>query len=137
MAQLTQLANKQFSYLFEQNPKSNLELRIVKEIIYSGFRSRGQYVLCSIENIDLIINNINEFELSIIGIQTNIEEVLPLFTFQVEDYPSGTSAKCHVWIKNCLKPLFEKYTNVWIRFYIDIPDEEIELIIFKTGIQIV
>jgi hypothetical protein len=134
MTIISRLASKQIEYLLESNPKSVFEKRIVKEVILSSFHYRGQFVLCTLANLKIILRKINEFQLFIVGITTDIEEDIPLITFNVEDFSSEYTSVDTDWIKNAITPLLIEKEMVWLRFYVDIPEEQVKILALKTGI---
>jgi hypothetical protein len=134
MTQISRLASKQIIYLFESSKKSEFEKRILSEVIYNGLQNNGQFLNCNEEVLDLIKHRFKEYNLSVIGIQTNVELDIPLYTFHIEDYYSEIYSDESNWIKNATLSLINKYRKVWLRFYVDISDEQIEILMLKTGI---
>ncbi len=134
MAEISRLAHKQMEYLFDSNPKAHFEKRILNDAIFFPFQKRGAFVLCTSSNIGEIIQRLNEFHLIVIGIQTDIEDDLPLHTFNVEDYSCNDSIQQSIWISEALADLLSEHKEVWLRFYIDITEQEVEILVLKSGI---
>ena len=137
MVYISRLASKQIEYLFDNNPKSDFEKKILKEVLIKHFTNRGQFILCSLSNLNLLLQKINEYQLSVVGITSDIDEDIPLFTFHVEEYYTDFTTASTNWIKHALTPLLIEKKSVWLRFYIEIPNEQVEILFLKTGIQLI
>jgi hypothetical protein len=137
MVYISRLACKQIEYLIANNPKSDFEKKILKEVLIKHFQNRGQFILCSLTNLNFLLQKINEYQLFVIGITTDIDEDIPLYTFNVEDYCTDFTTESTNWIKHAITQLLIEKKLVWLRFYVEIPNEQVEILILRTGIQLV
>ena len=83
MVNITCLERNKLSNLFYESPSFHFEIIFLSEVIYSGIRHDGGSIHCSKRDLPLIINRLQTFNISVVGIETstNYYQMLNSFPF--------------------------------------------------------
>lgn len=126
------LARKKLGQIFCIDRKTFFEISVRNNFIYKELLWIYSGVLCDAGAVNTIIERATVLGIEIIGMETSTETEDQLEVFVWEDYQHLDQSP--LWCKSALKSLFEKNPNPVLRFYINIPEENISRISELTGI---
>jgi hypothetical protein len=134
----TLMADKKLASFFTQTNESKLEMKIRSVLIYEGLNECNGFISCQAEDIWTIAHRAWFYGISIIGVESNIDEDVPFYDFCIEDYVDevrnyGEDNPTY-WILTALMPVVNKHPGIQLKFYIDIPDMNIPVLAKSTGI---
>lgn len=137
----TQLAEKKLENLLRPTPRNNFEIAIRSKLIYDRLPVNNGFVKCTADDIWKIAHRAWYYGISIVGVESNIDEDVPFYDFCIEDYEGNVQNfgehNPTQWIITATLPLVIKHPGIQLKFYIDIPDMNIPVLEKTTGIKYV
>jgi hypothetical protein len=128
----TLLADRKVKSIFGTTAKFDFENAIRNKILYSGLHEKNGYVKCKPEDIWLIAYRAWFYGITIIGIESNIDQDVPFYDLCIEDYVDeirnfGEDNPTQ-WIISALMPVIIKHPDIQFKFYVDIPEINIPVL---------
>lgn len=130
----TKLARKKLNQIFQLDSKTQFEISIRNSVLYGDLIKTSGGVLCTEPIVSEMCRKASDYGIDIIGIETSINTDIPLQVFAWEEYAEYDDSP--FWCTIPLLPLFSLSPELVLRFYIDIPVENLEHLSRITGIEI-
>ncbi|MBK9411917.1 MAG: hypothetical protein IPN61_00575 [Bacteroidetes bacterium] len=134
MATLTKhFLKKLNAFVNPPDRKTKFEYSVRKYYIYKNLKSYGSAVYCSEEEVKIIIERASKLSISIIGIESRMDDPIPFFDFVIEGFESINPIED--WPLYALQEFLSEFPGFPLSFYIDIPENQIIPISILTGID--
>jgi hypothetical protein len=133
MATISRHFRKKFDTLFSSNKKVNFEIRFLNEFVYKDILKAGSSIFCTDEIIKKIIARTAQFSISIIGIESRMDDPIPFHDFVIESFEHVHPIED--WPLYALKDYLIKYPEYPLTFFIDIPENQLKTISIVTGLD--
>ncbi len=129
---VSMLANKKISYLLYKNPKCRFEIQIRNQLIYAGYQEVNGFIHCNLDTVWKIAYRAWFYGITIIGIESNIDQDVPFYDLCIEDYVDeirnfGEDNPTQ-WIITALMPVIIMHPDIQLKFYVDIPEINIPVL---------
>ncbi len=135
----SRLADKKIKHLQTDLPEIEFEIAIRNALLYNGLAVMNGFIPCTGENLWLVAHRAWYYGITIIGIESNIDENIPYFDCCIENYVEdvinfGENNPTH-WILTALMPITISYPGIHLKFYIDIPEMNIPILEKTIGME--
>lgn len=122
----TLLANKKLNNFLHNNSKNDFEINVRKNLLYKYLKEKNGFIECTGEDLWVVAYRSWFYGISIIGVESNIDQDFPFYDFCIEDYVENAKnfgqENPTNWIISALMPIIIKHPGIQLAFYIEIPD---------------
>jgi len=136
----TLLANKKLNSFVGITAKNKFEIYIRSKLLYQNLPEKNGFVECTTQELWLIAYRAWYYGISIIGIESNIDQDVPFYDLCIEDYVSNVvnfgEQNPTQWILSAAFPIIQKHTGIQLKFYIDVPEINIAILEKTIGMNL-
>lgn len=134
----TRLADKKLNSILHPNTKNDFEIAVRNRLLCAKLKEKNGFIECTGEDLWIISYRSWYYGISIIGVESNIDQDFPFYDFCIEDYVEDIKnfgeKNPTQWIILALMPVVIKHPGIQLNFYIDIP--EINIPVLEKAIEV-
>lgn len=128
----TRLANKKLNNFLHNNSKNNFEISVRENLLYKNLKVKNGFIECTVEDLWHVAYRAWFYGITIIGIESNIDQDLPYYDFCIEDYVEEVinfgEYNPSQWILTALMPIVIANPGIQLSFCLDVPEMNIPVL---------
>jgi hypothetical protein len=128
----TRLLDKKLNNFLHNNSKNEFEIAVRKKLLYKNLKEKNGFIDCAGEDLWVVAYRSWFYGISIIGVESNIDQDFPFYDFCIEDYVEDVKnfgeKNQTQWIISALMPVVINHPGIQLKFYIDVPGINIPIL---------